>query len=84
MGVRVIGIHGGESAQQLANFSEQTGVSFPLLRDEGTRSQFAYPAGVNFPYPRDVVVDKNLVVRSIRNSFDVDEMDALVQRLLLE
>ena len=85
MGVRVVGIHGGESAEQLAAFSEQTGVTFPLLGDEGsTRSLFAYPAGVNFPYRRDVVIGKDLTVHSIRNSFNVDEMDALVQRLLLE
>ena len=80
----VYGIHQGESADLLLDFAVQTGVTFPLIRDEGTVGRFAYPQGVGYPYPRDVVVGKDGTVRSIRNSFDAGEMQALVEELLAE
>lgn len=78
------GLHSGESQAQLEDFIEQTGVTYPIIDGRGTLSQFAFPEGVGYPYPRDVVIDKHGVVRSIRNSFDVQEMDALIQNLLAE
>ena len=69
---------------QLDDFITQTGVSFPIVRDEGSLSQIAFPPGVGYPYPRDVVVGPDLTIHSIRNSFDVAEMEALIQRLLRE
>jgi hypothetical protein len=83
-GVLVYGLYQGESASALDDFQEQTGVSFPLVNDPGTLNQFAFPSGVGYPYPRDVVVDKNLKVRSIKNSFNAKEMDTLVKQLLAE
>jgi hypothetical protein len=81
----VFGLHQGENAGQIADFKQQTGVTFPILQDEtSTLNKVAYPPGVGYPYPRDVVIGKDLTIRSIRNSFDVDEMDALVQQLLNE
>lgn len=62
----------------------QTGITFPVLFNQGTLSQFDFPPGVGFPYPRDVVIGKDLTVRSIRNSFDPDEMTSLVEQLLAE
>lgn len=85
-GVRVVGIHQpSEDPDLIADFAEQTGVTFPLVPDEAyTLGQFAFPPGVNFPYPRDVVVDKNGIVRSIKNSFSEAEMVALIEELLAE
>ena len=81
----MFGIHRGEEAERLADFREQTGVDFPMVFDsEGTLSDFAFPPGVGYPYPKDIVVGKDLTVRSIRASFNVSEMDALVQQLLAE
>jgi len=79
-------MHGqGENPLNVADFAAQTGVSFPLVPDVGnTLGKFDFPPGVNFPYPRDVVIGKDLVVRSIKNSFDVAEMDALVEQLVNE
>lgn len=62
----------------------QTGVTFPIDNGQGTLSKLAFPNGVGYPYPRDVVIGKDLVVRAIRNSFNLDEMDTLVQQLLTE
>lgn len=80
----VFGIHRGDPPDQVADFLEQTGITFPVLADQGTLYDFAYPEGVGYPYPRDIVIDKNLQVRAIKNSFNVAEMDALVQTLLAE
>jgi len=66
------------------NFIEQTGITFPVVGDQGTLYDFSYPQGVGYPYPRDVVIGKDLRIRSIKNSFNVQEMDALIQTLLAE
>lgn len=83
-GVLVYGIHQGEPPALLADFAKQTGVSFPLVADQGTLQNLRFPQGVGYPYPRDVIIGKDLVVRSIRNSFSVAETDALIQKLLAE
>ncbi len=83
-GVLVFAIHPGDPPDQIADFIEQTGITFPVLADEGTLYEFSFPNGVGYPYPRDIVIGKDLTVRSIKNSFSVDEMDALIQQLLAE
>ena len=80
----VYALHRGEDPQDLADFVEQTGSTFPVVLSRGTRGLFAFPPGVGYPYPRDVVVGKDLTVHLIRNSFNIDEIDALVRRLLAE
>jgi hypothetical protein len=82
--VTVLGLHEGEQPDGIAAFVEQTGVTFEIAESRGTLWQFAFPPGVGYPYPRDVVVDHELRIRAVRNSFDVDEVDALVQQILLE
>lgn len=83
--VKVFAIHGNEDPAQVAAFIEQTGVTFPVVADEGsTLSEFDFPGGVGYPYPRDVVIGKDLTVRSIRNSFHAEEMTTLVEQLLTE
>ncbi|MCH9685213.1 MAG: redoxin domain-containing protein [Deltaproteobacteria bacterium] len=83
-GVLVFGIHPGDPPEAVANFLEQTGITFPVLADEGTLFDFVFPSGVGYPYPRDVVIGKDLTVRSIKNSFNQAEMDSLVQALIAE
>ena len=80
----VFAIYGNESPQQLADFVEQTGITFPVVQDQNTRGLFAFPPGVGYPYPRDIVIGKDLTVRSIKNSFNIDDLDQLVQQLLAE
>lgn len=55
-----------------------------LADQQGTVSKFTFPSGVSYPYPRDIIIDKNLKVRAIRNSFNLKEVEALVQQLLKE
>ncbi len=82
--VLVYGVYSGEDPAAIADFKEQTGVTFPLLQDTGSFSTLAFPAGVGFPYPRDVIIGKDLSIRSIRNSFNPEESDALIVELLAE
>jgi len=84
--VSVVGIHPPSDPSPLVDdFRQQTGVTFPLVPDEKlTLNQFRFPPGVDFPYPRDVVVGKDLTIRSIKNSFDADETRALIDQLLAE
>ena len=81
-GVLVYGLHPGDDPALLADFVAQTGVTFPIVHSQGTISRFAFPPGVGYPYPRDVVVGKELTIHSIRNSFHPDEMRELVEQLL--
>jgi hypothetical protein len=83
-GVLVYGLHPGDDAALVAAFVEQTGISYPVVNSQGTLGKFAFPPGVGYPYPRDVVIGKDLRVRSISNSFNVDDMDTLVQQLLAQ
>ena len=81
-GVLVFGLHPNDPAPLVADFQEQTGVSFPLIADQNTKNLFAYPPGSNYPYPRDVVIGPDGRIELIKNSFDVVEMTALVESLL--
>ncbi len=84
-GLLAYGLHNGESAAALADFIEQTGITYPIVLDASfTKGQFDFAPGVGYPYPRDVVIGKDGTVRSIKTSFDIGEMDALVQELLAE
>lgn len=82
--VLVFGIHPGDPPELVKDFIEQTGLTFPVVADEDTLYQFSFPSGVGYPYPRDVVIGKDLRVRSIKNSFNQAEMDTLIQTLLAE
>lgn len=73
-----------ETASDLDDFREQTGVTFPLVADQGSLYNFAFPSGTGFPYPKDVIVDKDLKIRMVRSSFDIEEMGSLVETLLAE
>ena len=69
----------------MQDFREQTGVTFRLAADESTTlGQLARPRGVDAPFPRGVVIDRNLVIRANKRSFDAAETQALIDSLLAE
>ncbi len=78
------GLYSNEPFDLILDFQEQTQITFPLVDGRSSLRAFDFPAGVGYPYPRDVVVDKELRVRAIRNSFDIDEMQVLIEQLLAE
>jgi hypothetical protein len=82
--VLVYALHPGDDPAQLNDFVAQTGITFPVVHAQNTRGLFSFPAGVGYPYPRDVVIGKDRRIRAIKNSFNPVEMDTLVQSLLQE
>lgn len=48
--VLVFGLH-TDDLDQLLDFVEQTGITFPLVRDIGTRQLLGFPPGVGYPPP---------------------------------
>ena len=81
-GLLVFGLNAGDPPDALADFMEQTGVTFPVVDSRGTAGLFNYPPGVGYPYPRDIVIGPDLQVLSIRNSFNEGEIRAFIAALL--
>lgn len=79
----VYGLHGDEVPELLAEFVEQTGVTFPVMHGNYTIIAFDFPVA-GYPFPRHVVVGKDRVVRSIRNDLDVAGLSDELEQLLAE
>lgn len=72
-------------ASEVDTFVETLGVTYPVgVEDSATYEQFVqnFP-GVN-PYPVDVLVDKQGIIRYIAREYDPAAMDAKIQQLLAE
>lgn len=68
----------------VADFVEQTGVSFPVVFDEeGTYREYDR-AEATAPYPLDVIVDREGVVRYVAAEYDAEAMHRVVVELLGE
>ncbi len=70
---------------EVANFVDTLGVTYPV----GVEETANYPlftqnfTGVN-PYPVDILVDKQGIVRYVAREYDPAAMDAMIQQLLAE
>lgn len=65
-------------------FVEQTGVSFPVVFDEeGTFREYDR-AEATAPYPLDVIVDGEGIVRYVAAEYDAEAMARVVTELLAE
>ena len=72
------------SDETILAFVDQTGVTFPVMRDEDA-TYFQYDVtSESAPFPLDVVVDKNGIVRLVSERYDPDELEALIEELLAE
>ena len=76
------GLFGGESTSTLASFVEQTGITFPVLRNDTTYFDYANPDGSISPYPLDVIVDREGRIAYLRHEFNADDMVTTILRLL--
>lgn len=88
-GLVVVGLSGpglylSESWGSVNQFREQTGVTFPLLLLDDTRGEYANDEGSISPYPVDVVVDREGIVRYLRREYDPAAMGAVIESLLAE
>lgn len=84
LGVSGDGLFGGESAETLGRFADQTRVTFPILL--GDRSRAAYADGDHSisPFPFDVVIDREGRVRYMATRFDGPAMRVTIDKLLAE
>ena len=81
IGVNTGGLSGGDDEQVIGAFIEQTGVTFPVVMDEGQTAYYDVGAAIS-PFPVDVVVDQDGVIRFIKGEYDPDALIAAVTSLL--
>lgn len=84
LGLSGRGLFGQESTSTLASFVEQTGISFPVLRNDDTYFDYATPDGAISPFPLDVIVDRDGTIVYLRHEFDVDAMTTTIDQLLAQ
>lgn len=70
---------------ELANFCETLDVTYPVGVEETTSYELFGSAfdGTN-PYPVDVIVDKQGIIRYVAREYDPAAMEAVIQELLAE
>ena len=74
---------GGDSDDQLAVFVDQTGISFPLVRDEGTKSQFSWPPSIS-PYPRQALIGRDGTVAYTASEHELAALENALLAALAE
>lgn len=84
LGLSGAGLFGGESDATVRAFRDQTGATFPLLLNDVSYNRYGRSDGTISPYPLDVIVDREGIVRYLRHEFDGEAMEATLQRLLAE
>ena len=79
IGVASGGLHGGDDETRVRKFIAETGVTFPVVLDHG--QSVAYQTGLAIsPFPTDVIVDGDGVIRGIYSEYDPDVLvDAIDQ-----
>ena len=63
-------------------FAEDHGATFPVMRDPD-RTYYDYQAvGSSAPFPLDVIVDREGIVRYVDTRFEPDELQEVIDGLL--
>jgi len=82
MGVVVWGIGSEDGYDNLTNFTDQMGLTFPVLYDEGGAVQEMYNPGdvpTNSLYPQDWIIGADGTVKYVNTVYDPDEMMAVLE-----
>ncbi len=66
---------------QIENFIQLTGVTFPVVQDEGSFDQYAWEFGLA-PYPRQVLLDGDRRITYMASAHDPVALAAAVEELL--
>lgn len=84
VGVNPGGLYGGDTAAIVEQFVAQTGVTFPVGWDaNGTYGVFRGGGGASVsPFPLDVVVGRDGVVRYISREYEADELASAIEAAL--
>lgn len=83
-GVAQGGLRGGDTDEVLRGFVDQTGVTFPIVRDVSGYGLFrrSTQAPMVSPFPIDVLIDADGRLVSLRGEYDPDALLGEVRRLL--
>ena len=85
-GLTVLGVAAGgfgEDTETLEAFIEQTGVTFPVVWDEETYWQYAFPEAIS-PFPRQVLVGRDGAVRYLASEHRATELRVAVEAALAD
>ena len=83
--MRVWGIASADDEDTVALYAEQLGLTFPILMDEDGSVARQYQQHSPFPsaaYPQDWIIDDEGVIVYVNNAFDLDAMEATLERAL--
>ncbi len=83
--MRVWGIASADDEGTVRTYAEQLGLSFPILMDSDGSVARQYQQHSPFPsaaYPQDWIVDDQGVIVYVNNAFDLDAMEAALERAL--
>jgi len=87
-GLAVVGVATGgfsETDDTLAAFLEQTAVTFPVVWDtDGSYGDWRFPDGALSPYPRQVVLGRDGVVKYLAHEHDESALAAVIEAALAE
>lgn len=83
----VWGIGSSDPLDDLQDFRDQMGITFPILHDPGGAVLDDYAQQTAFPntiYPQDWIIGADQTVRYVNNGYALDEMIAVVEADLSE
>ena len=81
IGVNTGGLEQGDDEQITNAFIQQTGVTFPVVQDKGQSAHYDLGAAIS-PFPFNIVVDREGIIRRIKGEHKPDELLAAVQAVL--
>lgn len=86
IGVNPGGLFGGDTPAILEQFRQQTGATFPIGWDiNATYSLFRAGGGTGVsPFPLDVVVDREGIVRYVSREYEPAELTQVIQSALAQ
>jgi peroxiredoxin len=73
IGVNGGGLLGGDDGPRIDAFIRQTGVTFPVVMDQGQTQLYDQGPAIS-PYPVDVVIDRDGTIRAIFTEYDADAL----------
>lgn len=74
-----------QQMSEVQNFCETLGVTYPAgLEETQVYEQFRSNFDGTNPFPLDVIVDKQGIIRYVAREYDPVAMDAVIQELLAE
>jgi hypothetical protein len=80
--VQVIGINPSEDLNTIQNFVTMFGLTYPVLQDPGSFTYNKYRIPAISPYPLDVIIDQNGIIRYIHTEYDPQYMLEIINNLL--